>query len=159
MKTKVNFSILPVISIFMVSFLFTACEDNNDNDTTPPTINLLEPAEGDVLKIGSDIHFELELSDNEMLGSYKVDVHSNFDGHTHSRAIKNEGETIAFSFQKSWDLSDQKNAKIHHHEIVIPENATPGKYHLMVFCTDKAGNESNIARNITLSHEGEKHEH
>ena len=34
---------------------------------------------------------------------------------------------------------------------MIPANATPGDYHLMVYCTDAAGNEAHVARNIVLS--------
>jgi hypothetical protein len=155
MKTKINFSIICLIAISSV--FFYSCDNGNDGDTVKPIINLLEPAEGSILKIGDEhgVHFEMELSDDVMLKSYKVDIHSNFDGHAHSKST--EG-TVDFTFSKSWDVSN-KNALIHHHEIIIPENATPGNYHLMVFCTDAAGNESYIARNIVLSHDGEEHSH
>ncbi|MDR1937160.1 MAG: DUF4625 domain-containing protein, partial [Tannerellaceae bacterium] len=48
---------------------------------------------------------------------------------------------------------------IHHHEILIPDNATPGDYHLEVFCTDAAGNESFVVVNIELGYEGSDHDH
>ena len=64
-----------------------------------------------------------------------------------------------FSFNRSYDVSGQKTAHIHHHDIVIPANATAGDYHLMVYCTDAAGNESYIARNIKLSNEVEDEDH
>jgi hypothetical protein len=133
--------------------------DKNDGDTTPPVINLIAPAEGAVLKIGSDVHFDAEFSDNEMLQSYKVEIHNNFDGHGHHSVLKSAEPAEPFSFNQSWDISGQKNRKEHHHQIEIPENAAPGNYHLMVFCTDADGNESYLARNIVLSHEGEGHEH
>ncbi|MCD7963692.1 MAG: DUF4625 domain-containing protein [Rikenellaceae bacterium] len=122
-----------------------------DSDTTPPVIDLKNPVEGAVLEIGDEhgIYFEMELSDNEMLSSYKIEIHNNFDAHGHSHS-KAASETAPFFFQKSWDISGQRNASIHHYEIVIPEDATPGKYHLLVYCTDAAGNETNIARNIIL---------
>ena len=67
---------------------------------------------------------------------------------------------MLFRSNRSWSVEYQKNARIHHHEIVIPENATPGRYHFMVFCTDAAGNESYVVRNIVLSNEGgEEHSH
>ena len=121
-------------------------------------INLIEPEDGEVFKIGDGhgIHFDIELSDDVMLKSYKVEIHSNFDGHVHSMTTRSTSETVDFTFNKSWDLSGQKNVSIHHHEIVIPENATPGAYHMMVYCTDAAGNESHVARSIVLSHEGEE---
>ena len=150
MKTKNKFGIVCLIAIS--SIFFYSCEDG---DTEKPVINLIEPAEGDVLKIGSDIHFEMELSDNVMLKSYKVEIHSNFDGHVH---VRSTNSTVDFTFNKSWNVP-QKNASVHHHEIEIPDNATPGGYHLVVYCTDVAGNESHVARNVVLSHTGEEHEH
>lgn len=41
----------------------------------------------------------------------------------------------------------------------IPADATPRNYHLMVYCTDVAGNESYIARNIVLSTTASLHVH
>ena len=70
-----------------------------------------------------------------------------------------ESATVDFSFNRSYDVSGQKTAHIHHHDIVIPANATAGDYHLMVYCTDAAGNESYIARNIKLSNEVEDEDH
>lgn len=154
MKAKNN---LFQAMILIITVLFFISCDNENSDTTPPTINLISPKEGAVLLIGDGygIHLDMKLSDNEMLSSYKIDIHSNFDGHEHSRS--DEESTVPFNFQKSWAVN-QKNANIHHHEIVIPENATPGNYHLMVYCTDKAGNESYAARAIILSHDGESGE-
>lgn len=165
MKTK-NISLLVLSTLFIsvFSFIFSSCDDDK-GDNVKPTINLIEPAEGDTLRIGAEngVHFEVEFVDDVMLGSYSVNIHPNFDGHTHSSATlkstSDEG-TVDFNFNKSWSLSGLKNSEVHHHEIIIPANATPGKYHLMVYCVDAAGNEVNIARNIVLSLEGgEDHDH
>ena len=155
MKTKIKFYLVGLMAIS--SLLFSSCDNNDDGDTTKPVINLIAPEEGAILKIGSEygVHFMVELSDDIMLKSYKVDIHNNFDGHGHTKVASN---TVDFTFNKSWDVSG-KNTSIHHHEIKIQANATPGNYHLMVFCTDAAGNESYIARNIVLDHEGEEQEH
>jgi hypothetical protein len=144
---KLDTTIICVLAI--CAFVFTSCEDG---DTLKPVINLIEPEEGAALRIGSEngVHFEMELSDNEMLKSYKVEIHNNFDDHGH---LRSDEETVPFTFDKTWDLSGKKNTYIHHHEIKIPANATPGNYHLMVYCTDAAGNESYVARNIVLSYD------
>lgn len=138
--------------------IFNACSKTDNADTTKPVINLLEPAQDDTLRIGEEVHLEMNLSDDVMLGSYKIEIHNNFNDHTHgSKAI---AETSPFSFNRSWSLEGKRNATIHHHEIVIPENAQEGKYHLMVYCTDDAGNEAYVARNVVLSHEGgSDHDH
>jgi hypothetical protein len=154
MKSGTIFSIIGLTALFFV--VCNACRE--DSDTTKPVILMEEPAEGDILQIGGEhgVHFEVEFSDNEMLASYKVNIHPNFDNHSHTRAAS---ETVDFEFDRSWSLSG-KNAAVHHHEIMIPENATPGAYHLMVYCTDAAGNEAHVALGVELSHEaGEDHDH
>jgi hypothetical protein len=133
-----------------------SCESG---DTTKPVINLTEPAEGDILQIGEDVHFEMEVSDNDLLREYKVEIHSNFDGHSHEATRAGE-DLVPFYFEQTWsDISGKKNASVHHHDIVIPANAEPGDYHLEVFCTDASGNEAYIVRNIELAYEGGDHDH
>ena len=76
MKTKNYFIAILAIS----AATFFSC-DNNDSDTTKPVIELHEPAEGQALLIGSEegVHFEMDLSDDVMLKSYKIDIHNNFE--------------------------------------------------------------------------------
>ena len=148
MKTKIYFTTILVISVLA----FFSC-DKEDSDTTKPVIDLHEPAEGQALLIGSEkgVNFEMDLSDDVMLKSYKIDINNNFDHHSHG-GTRAEGEgRVPFVFNRSYDVSGKKNVHVHHHDIVIPEDATPGDYHLMVYCTDAAGNETHIARNIVLS--------
>lgn len=38
-------------------------------------------------------------------------------------------------------------------DIATPADATPGKYHLMIYCTDAPKNETHPARNIVLDYE------
>lgn len=144
--------------LFCMTYVFTSCSDD-DGDSVKPVISLHAPKEGAELKIGGDIHFDMDLEDNDLLKSYKVEIHNNFDGHGHTKA-ENTVETVHFTFNKSWDdIAGKKSAHIHHHEIKIPENATPGNYHFMVYCTDASGNESYVARNIILSTTAEVPEH
>ncbi|MDR1644983.1 MAG: DUF4625 domain-containing protein [Tannerellaceae bacterium] len=146
------------ILIFCLTAIFplSTVSCDKDGDTVKPVINLIEPAEGDVLVIGEDVHFEMELSDNEMLKEYKVGIHHNFDGHSHSAT---RADLEPFLFEKVWDVSGKKNTSVHHHEIVIPTTAAPGDYHLEVYCTDAAGNEAYIVRNVELAYEGGDHDH
>lgn len=149
MKTKFYIPMICLLAVCSLTF-FSCDSDDDDRDTTKPVIDLHEPEEGQALKIGAEtgVHFEMDLSDDVMLKSYKIEIHNNFDHHSHSRAAE---ETVAFSFNKTYDLNGQKTAHVHHHDIVIPANATPGDYHLMVYCTDAAGNEAYVARNVVLS--------
>jgi hypothetical protein len=150
MKTNIYISIICLTAVF--SFLFVSCDKG---DTIKPVIDLIEPEEGAALQIGNPngVHLEMDLSDNEMLAAYKVDIHPNFDNHEHTRA---DNGTTDFYSVNSWVISGEKNTHIHHHEIKIPADATPGNYHFMVYCIDAAGNESHVARSIILGYDEEE---
>ena len=153
-------NILFIATLFATLFI-TSCEKTGNTDTTKPVIELKSPAEGETLEAGSDngVHFEMELSDDVALESYKIEIHNAFDGHSHAKAEgAHEHEGTPFKFYKVYDVSGKRNAHIHHHEIVIPSDATHGNYHLMVYCTDAAGNESQVARKIIIDEKGD-HEH
>ncbi|MTG96776.1 DUF4625 domain-containing protein [Myroides sp. BIT-d1] len=169
-------------SFVLSSAFLTSCTAGDDNvDTEPPVVILNAPAEGAKLEAGKDIHFDMDLSDNEALGSYNVDIHNNFDGHnhgggnhTHSLTVlhddhdhdhdeENEGRT-PFRFNRTWDdIYGKKNDHIHHHEIVIDKDAKRGKYHFVVKVVDKAGNQSMVFRNIEIvdpgNGSGHDHDH
>lgn len=156
MKSNILFSIFSVL----LGLTFVSCDKDNDADTTKPVIKLEEPANGEVLRIGGDVHFEAEFSDDVMLGSYLVEIHSNFDGHSHKApSSRATSEEVPFFFKKSYDLSGKRNSHEHHHDIVIPEKTKPGNYHFMVYCTDAAGNQTLVSREVVLSHDAEEHHH
>ena len=62
---------------------------------TKPVIDLIEPEEGAVLKIGNEkgVHFEMNLSDDVMLKSYKINIHNNFDHHGHDSRAAGQKKT------------------------------------------------------------------
>jgi hypothetical protein len=146
MNSKTLYFLLMVFGVLMVS-----CS-KDDKDTTKPQILILEPVEEQVFHPGEAIHFGAEFLDNEELSSYKIDIHPNEDGHDH-KSTKGEGE---WSFQKSWQFeAGKRNANIHHEEILIPTEVDgvpihTGDYHFLVYCTDKAGNESWVAVAIEI---------
>ena len=114
MKTKFYFPIM-ISLLVMTASVFTACSDSDNplNDTTKPVIDLKSPTEGQTLTIGSEhgVHFEMDLSDDVMLKSYKIEIHSNFDHHSHD--TRAAGTTVDFAFNRAYDVSEQKTAHIH----------------------------------------------
>ena len=79
MKTKFYFLVISLLAI--CSVCLPACDNDEKGDVTKPVIDLIEPEEGAVLKIGNGkgVHFEMNLSDDVMLRSYKINIHNNFD--------------------------------------------------------------------------------
>lgn len=157
MKKYINLTAITSVFVFVSSIVLSSCNDD-DVDTTAPVIELDEPEDGDELLIGAGVHFECDFKDDVMLGSYMIEIHSNFDGHSHKVQSRAGGEE-PFFFKKSYDLSGLCNSHVHHHDVVIPENAQEGNYHLVVYCTDAAGNQSLVAREIVLSHDADEHHH
>lgn len=154
MKKISYFLLVLALSAFTIS-----CIDDNDQDTAKPVIVLHEPADDDTLFVGHEVHFDAELSDDVMLKSYKVDIHSNFDGHSHA---KSTGNSAAWTYSKAWDLTGIRNTDLHHHEIEVPDsiNGVPiakGYYHFSVQVLDEAGNESKVFVDVVVA-EGTPHE-
>lgn len=163
---------IPTILLLAAVAAFSSCA-KEELDNEKPVIVLTAPEEDEAVLPGSDIHFEVTLSENEALASYKVNIHGAFDGHTHSATTRATEDSVAF--EKTWMESDfivlgeepiagKRSVTIHHHLIEIPEtvNGTPlkeGHYHFIVYCTDQAGQESFIAREIEISYEAEEHQH
>ena len=89
--------------------------------------------------------------------------------------IGTRAATDSVAFEKTWLESDfialgeipiagRKQANVSHQHIVIPAivNGQPlreGHYHFIVYCTDQAGQESFIAREIEISYDAEEHLH
>ncbi len=146
MKTKVFLSILYV---FAISFSTVVSANDEVNDSKGPVITLIAPAENDVLQIGKAIHFDMDLADNEMLDSYRVEIHDNFDGHAHTSADKDK--KYPNIFDKAYDVSGAKEKRVHHHGIVIPPNAKEGVYHFIITCKNASGTESRIIRSVMIS--------
>ena len=153
-----NIKIIAIV--LLATVLIISCDNKELADTNKPVIVLNSPAEGDTLHAGNEhgVHFDMELTDDVALSSYKVDIHNADDGHAHSKAEAHSEHV--FTFNRVWtDVEGKKNAHIHHHEIVIPANAKHGKYHLMIYCTDEAGNESYVARTIYIGECNHDHDH
>ncbi len=159
-----------VTMVALLAIGFVSCRKEKI-DTEKPTITIHAPHNQGHLLIGgkNGVHFDVEFADNVALKSYKVDIHNNFDGHSHQlpavQRVQANNDSIAFSFMRAWNtIEGQKNAKVHQHEIKIPVeiNGKPvktGNYHFVVYCLDKAGNESFKAIDVKLSYHAEEHQH
>ncbi|QTN39081.1 DUF4625 domain-containing protein [Cryomorphaceae bacterium] len=122
MKAKVLFLSLSI------SFGFIACD--SDEDTTAPIIEHVHGSEE--VAVGDDFEVDADFSDNEELGQAKFDIHDIFDGHDHGKVASSWSET------RTVELSGQDAEA--EETFTVPANATAGPYHVVVQCTDAAGN-------------------
>lgn len=94
---------------------------------------------------GDVIPFRYTFTDNEELGNFNIEVHNNFDHHTHSTSA---GDCPLDPIKKPvnpWVYNQdfaipggmkQYKAKV---DIAIPSDIDTGDYHFMIRLTDKAG--------------------
>src|SRR5690606_19638314 len=76
--------LLPVIATVV---MFSAC--SKDEDTEKPVI-VAATIDDEFIAAGDELHIDLEITDNEGLKEYKIDIHDDFDGHTHGKTAAYE---------------------------------------------------------------------
>ena len=147
-KMKYLSLLMAIVSVMTMSFV--ACGDDDDEkDMTYPVISAegitANPVDCQVYQRGETMPFHYVFTDDTELGNFNIEIHNNFDHHTHSTSstecaladkkapvnpwIYNHDFTIPAG-QRSYD------ARI---DIPIPADIDPGDYHFMVRLTDKAG--------------------
>ena len=103
------------------------------------------PVDCQQFKRGSVIPFHYLLSDNVELGSYNIEVHNNFDHHTHSTSaaeceIEAEKAPVKpWVYNSDFDIPQGQQAYTAIINIDIPADIDPGDYHFMVRLTDQTG--------------------
>lgn len=141
------------VVIFAVLWLFVGCE-RQTIDTEKPVIDLTAadafPLSCDTLYFGESFQVHLLLSDNIELGSYSIDIHNNFDHHSHSTEVTEcnidpvKTAVNPFTFIDDYDIDKGLKAYQTNLSITIPTgNATglfdDGDYHFFISLTDKEG--------------------
>lgn len=143
------------VMIFLALWGMSGCNDDGETiDTTPPVVEIDEPGFGDFFAAGGPIHFEAVFADDIELGSYKIDIHNNFDGHAHGRVAKANDDPglLKWSFSQSFDFAPGlKSSDVQlHDELEILQNTMAGPYHFIVSAVDKSGNATSYQDGSTL---------
>ncbi|TWI84421.1 uncharacterized protein DUF4625 [Chitinophaga japonensis] len=134
----------------LASLLFTRCsKDKEEVDTVYPEIDLSVagafPRQCSSIQRGQAFTFKARFSDNAELGSYSLDVHHNFDHHSHSTEVEEcdleakKTPVQPFLFIKDYAITAGLQEYVATVEISVPADADPGDYHFMVRLTDKEG--------------------
>ena len=135
----------------MIILFTTACKKDNavTIDTEYPEIHLTSedafPKQCAVVKRGETFTFRAVLQDNAELGSVSIDIHHNFDQHTHSTEVEScDFEAIKapvkpFLLIQSYPIPTGLKAFEVEQEITIPADVDPGDYHFLIRLTDKEG--------------------
>ena len=156
MKNLQSLSLIVLSALFL--FYWSACEQA---DTVPPTIVVVSPEDDASIEAGEKLCVQVTFTDNKALSAYKLNIHPNFNGHSHapmrqenpSRAASEESKTVDFEITlTSASQNDPLTGTncFRDIDIDIPANATPGNYHLLIYCTDAAGNEMYVAQDLKI---------
>lgn len=127
-----------------------ACSSpSQEKDMTPPEIlpipEQTSPVNCATYHRGGVISFDYAFTDDVELGSYNLEIHNNFDHHTHSTEAGECRQDPVKQPVHPWVLnkdypipagSTSYEAKL---TIPVPEDVDPGEYHFMVRLTDRSG--------------------
>ncbi len=142
-------------NIISLSLLCALCacsssDDNESRDMTQPVISeqgiTANPVECQQYHPGEVIPFQYVFTDDVELGNYNIEIHNNFDHHTHSGSAieceldeKKEAGAKAWVFNQDYTISAGKRTYTALINIPIPADAETGDYHFMIRLTDRAG--------------------
>lgn len=145
---------IAIIILSLVAANFSACDKDNNVDTTQPTIsdagNLTCPPNCYECFRGETIEFCYTFSDDVELGNFNIEIHSNFDHHTHSTSSadcdhhddeENEEHdtTNAWVYNQDFSIPSGLTSYTPNISIGIPLDIATGTYHFMIRLTDKVG--------------------
>ncbi|TDH26963.1 DUF4625 domain-containing protein [Segetibacter sp. 3557_3] len=133
----------------LVIFIAGCKKDGAVIDTEYPVIDInfadAFPKQCSSITRGQTISFKARFSDNVQLGGYGIDIHHNFDHHSHSTEV-NQCSTEPlktalkpFVFIKSFDIPAGLKTYEASAELTIPMDIDPGDYHFLIRLTDKEG--------------------
>jgi hypothetical protein len=145
MRKQLYYTLLPAL------FVAASCkkESTAKIDTVYPVINISGsnafPIQCSTVKRGEKFSFRAELNDNSALGSVSVDIHHNFDHHTHSTELTScsmEAVKVPvkpFLLIQSYPIPSGLSRFEVIQEIAVPSDIDTGDYHFMIRLTDKEG--------------------
>ncbi len=142
---KIKFLICALVFVFITS----CSSDNAEIDTEYPVIDITGasafPIQCSTIERGQTITFKAIFNDNVALGSYSLDIHHNFDHHTHSTEVTScEMEAVKkpvkpMLFINNYTIPNGVKSYEATTQIAIPADVDPGDYHFMIRLTDKEG--------------------
>lgn len=103
------------------------------------------PIQCSVVERGEKIQFKALFRDNVELGGYSLDIHHNFDHHTHSTEVNDcQADPVKVAvnpmlYIQTFTIPTGLNEYEAEAEIIIPSDINPGDYHFLIRVTDKEG--------------------
>lgn len=129
--------------------LLGGCDNAADKDTQPPEIlsagDATCPLNCQEFERGDVIPFAYSFRDNVALGAYNLEIHHNFDHHTHSteagecRQDASKTPVNPWIYNKDFTIPSAAASYDAVVKIPVPTDIDPGEYHFMIRLTDQSG--------------------
>ena len=148
--------------ILILLLLLTSCSDSDsvDIDEEKPTISINYdngfPQACAQLTRGETYTFRAMVTDNQALASYSLDIHHNFDHHTHD----DQGEVCTLEdvktavnpliYIENFSIEDGLTSYEINISLTIPEDVDTGDYHCSYSVTDETGWQSRTSIDIKI---------
>ena len=154
--------ILKYSHILVLILVLTSCssDDNIDIDKQKPTITINYtdgfPQACEELIKGETYTFKAQISDNKALASYSLDIHHNFDHHTHDdqdeqcdlSPVKNSVNPLIY--MENFTIEEGLTSYEINITITIPDDIDTGDYHCAYSVTDETGWQSRTSIDIKI---------
>ncbi|MCE5345736.1 MAG: DUF4625 domain-containing protein [Bacteroidales bacterium] len=148
-------------------FAFNSCEKDKDIDNQKPVIDLsiqnAFPVSCDTLYFGETFILKVKFTDNVQLGSYSIDIHNNFDHHSHSTEVTEcnldpiKEPVNPFTLIQDYDIPVGLQEYETNLSITIPSSNSNGSfdegdYHFFISLTDREGWSAQKGLSIKILH-------
>ncbi len=143
---------LSLAALMVLAVYITACtkpDDGPAKDETYPTIDLTPsdafPVNCSVVQRGQTFTAKIHVSDNQELGALSVDIHHNFDHHTHSTETgdcdpaPDKNPVNPLNEKLSIEIPAGQKDYIATKDISLPADIDTGDYHFLIRLTDRTG--------------------
>lgn len=153
------------IKYLFYSFLLVlaaSCSDSDDSeiDTEKPTISVNYsggfPQACEELQRGQTYTFKAQVTDNVALSAYSLDIHNNFDHHTHDdQGAQCELDDVKTAvnpmiYMENFSIPEGGTSYEISISITIPEDVDVGDYHCSYSVTDATGWQSRTSVDIKI---------
>lgn len=148
---------------FLFGTLFlTSCssDDTSERDQNKPEINIAYPGGFPepcmTLVKGETYTFRAKITDNQSLAAYSLDIHHNFDHHTHDDQQGNcelgivKQPVNPWVFMENYAIEGDVSSYEIMIELTIAQDIDPGDYHCSFSVTDQTGWQSRTSVDIKI---------
>lgn len=160
-----------VLATIVGALLVFSCGNGDEVDKQKPGIGLMIPSgfpqNCDTLYFGEPFTFNALFSDNASLGSYSIDIHHNFDHHSHSTEVSicqpdpDKAPINPLVMIEDFDIPQGFTTFEPKQVIIIPSGNDKGlydegDYHFFISLTDMEGWSAQKGLSIKLLHRSRK---